>query len=277
VTNARQLLLKSKQQYEQSRQAKARAIAKGRPNNPRRARADYDRTGGSNKVNYYPFHLGDYAIDTTHLSNEEDLCYRRAIDLYMLQEGPLQDDEANAKRTLSRRLRVDEQTLQNVLNEFFTLTENGWEHTRCNAEIARFRAKSEKAKAAGTLGGKGRQANAKQTLSKRQAKAKLTNNQEPITNNQDRDADASPAKAAKPKRELKAQPIDDDYLAELQSKYPHAKVREQFANCTKWWLEKKKVHPSRRALVNWLDKVQPPPVASASIINSGLGDRCSVL
>jgi hypothetical protein len=83
--------------------------------------------------------------------------------------------------------------------------------------------------------------------------------------------------APKPKRELKAQPIDDDYLAELQSKYPHAKVREQFANCTKWWLEKKKVHPSRRALVNWLDKVQPPPVASASMINSGLGDRCSVL
>jgi hypothetical protein len=83
--------------------------------------------------------------------------------------------------------------------------------------------------------------------------------------------------APKPKRELKAQPIDDDYLADLQIKYPHAKVREQFANCTKWWLEKKKVHPSRRALVNWLDKVQPPPVASASIINSGLGDRCSVL
>jgi uncharacterized protein YdaU (DUF1376 family) len=228
-------------------------------------------------MNYYPFHLGDYAIDTTHLSNDEDLCYRRAIDLYMLQEGPLQDDEANAKRTLSRRLRVDEQTLQNVLNEFFTLTENGWEHTRCNAEIARFRAKSEKAKAAGTLGGKGRQANAKQTLSKRQAKAKLTNNQEPITNNQDRDADASPAKAAKPKRELKAQSINDAYLAELQIKYPHARVREQFAACTKWWLERKKVHPSRKAFTNWLDKVQPPPSASVATFDNGLGNRCRPL
>jgi hypothetical protein len=93
------------------------------------------------------------------------------------------------------------------------------------------------------------------------------------------DAESVIGPNAKPKakRELKAQPIDDEYLAKLQSEYPHAKVSEQFANCTKWWLEKKKVHPSRRALVNWLDKVQPPPVASASIINSGLGDRCSVL
>jgi uncharacterized protein YdaU (DUF1376 family) len=137
-------------------------------------------------MNYYPFHLGDYAIDTAHLSNDEDLCYRRAIDLYMLQEGPLKADEANAKQTLSRRLRVAEQTLENVLNEFFTLTEYGWEHARCDAEIAKFRAKSERAKEAGRLGGKGKQANAKQTPSKRLANAKLTNNQEPITNNQDK-------------------------------------------------------------------------------------------
>jgi uncharacterized protein YdaU (DUF1376 family) len=226
-------------------------------------------------VNYYPFHLGDYAIDTAHLSNDEDLCYRRAIDLYMLQEGPLKAHQADAKQTLSRRLRVAEQTLENVLNEFFTLTEKGWEHSRCNAEIAKFQAKSDKAKEAGRLGGKGKQSNAKQTPSERLAKAKLTKNQEPITNNQIIDAAASVKKASK--RESKAQPIDDEYLAKLQSEYPHAKVSEQFASCTKWWLEKKKVHPSRRALVNWLDKVQPPPSASASLINSGLGDRCSVL
>lgn len=85
------------------------------------------------------------------------------------------------------------------------------------------------------------------------------------------------AAASKPKKQKKAQPIDDDYLAKLQTEYPHARVKEQFSNCTKWWLEKKKVHPSRRALVNWLDKVQPPPLASVATINSGLGTRCSVL
>jgi uncharacterized protein YdaU (DUF1376 family) len=139
-------------------------------------------------MNYYAFHIGDYVADTAHLTNEEDLCYRRAIDLYMIQEGPLGGGEANAKRTLSRRLRVDEQTLSIVLDEFFFLTENGYEHARCNAEIAKYKTKSDKAKEAGRLGGsrKGskRKANAKQTLSERLTNAKLTNNQEPITNNQ---------------------------------------------------------------------------------------------
>ena len=228
-------------------------------------------------MHYYSFHPGDYIAHTPHLTNEEDLAYRRAIDLYIQTEAPL----ANAKRSLSRRLRVDEHSLQTVLDEFFYLTDEGWRNKRCDEEIAKFHSKEDKAREAGRRGGQEkssdaskRQANAKQTLSKRQAKAKLTNNQEPITNNQCIEASAA---ASKPKRELKAQPIDDAYLAKLQSEYPHAKVGEQFANCTKWWLEKKKVHPSRRALVNWLDKVQPPPVASASIINSGLGDRCSVL
>jgi hypothetical protein len=92
------------------------------------------------------------------------------------------------------------------------------------------------------------------------------------------DADASAKKASsKPKRQSKAQPIDDAYLSELQAKYPHAKVRDQFTNCTKWWLEKKQTHPSRRALVNWLDKVQPPPIASAALIDSGLGNICRPL
>lgn len=89
--------------------------------------------------------------------------------------------------------------------------------------------------------------------------------------------DALKSSSSKRKRESKAQPIDDAYLSELQSKYPHTKVREQFANCTKWWLEKKQTHPSRRALSNWLDKVQPPPIASAALIDSGLGDKCRPL
>ena len=85
------------------------------------------------------------------------------------------------------------------------------------------------------------------------------------------------ASASKPKRVNKAQPIDDEHLAKLQTQYPHAKVRDQFAACTKWWLEKKKSHPSRAALKNWLDKVQPPPVASIATMDNGLGDKCRPL
>jgi uncharacterized protein YdaU (DUF1376 family) len=162
-------------------------------------------------MNYYAFHIGDYIADTAHLTNEEDLCYRRAIDLYMMQEGPLGDGLADAKRTLSRRLRVDEQTLENVLEEFFTLTENGYEHARCNAEIAKYQAKSDKAKQAGKLGGtrkaSKRLANAKRTPSERLANQEpRTRNQEPRTRNQIKEE--SPSSSLK---DMISKPeIDDD-------------------------------------------------------------------
>jgi hypothetical protein len=91
------------------------------------------------------------------------------------------------------------------------------------------------------------------------------------------DADASASASARPKRANKAQPIDDEHLTQLQTQYPHARVREQFSACTKWWLERKKSHPSRAALKNWLDKVQPPPIASVATLDNGLGNKCRPL
>ena len=40
-------------------------------------------------MNYYPFHLGDYAAHTAHLEPMEDLAYRRMLDAYYLREAPL--------------------------------------------------------------------------------------------------------------------------------------------------------------------------------------------
>ncbi|NDC25981.1 MAG: DUF1376 domain-containing protein, partial [Proteobacteria bacterium] len=33
-------------------------------------------------MHYYPFHVGDYQAHTAHLTNTEDLAYRRMLDLY---------------------------------------------------------------------------------------------------------------------------------------------------------------------------------------------------
>ncbi len=44
-------------------------------------------------MNYYPFHIGDYAKKTRHLSWDEDMAYRRLIDAYYLHEGPLPADK----------------------------------------------------------------------------------------------------------------------------------------------------------------------------------------
>lgn len=117
-------------------------------------------------------------MDTAHLEPLHDLCYRRCLDLYYNTEAPLTAD----KRTLSKRLRVNEEVLSEVLAEFFEERETGWHHRRCDREIARYQAKSEKAKKAGSLGGMAKkstpQANAKRTLSERQANAS-NQNQEP--------------------------------------------------------------------------------------------------
>lgn len=128
-------------------------------------------------MHHYPFHPGDYIKDTVHLTLEEDATYRRALDHYYDTEAPLASD----KQTLSKRLRVSEQTLSAVLAEFFIETPEGWRHKRCDEEIERYKVKSEKAKRAGSLGGlaksSGRLANAKQTPSKRLANQNQNQNQ----------------------------------------------------------------------------------------------------
>jgi len=84
-------------------------------------------------LNYFPFHIGDYAAHTAHLEPMEDLAYRRLIELYYLREGPLPADiQATAKLIRMRSMAAD---VESVLREFFTLTDDGWFHSRCDAEL----------------------------------------------------------------------------------------------------------------------------------------------
>ncbi len=84
-------------------------------------------------MNYFPFHIGDYAAHTAHLEPLEDLAYRRLIELYYLREGPLPTDvQATAKLIRMRSMLGD---VESVLREFFTLTDDGWFHSRCDAEL----------------------------------------------------------------------------------------------------------------------------------------------
>ena len=95
-------------------------------------------------MNYYPFHLGDYAAHTGHLEPMEDLAYRRLLDQYYLREGPLPaDTETTAKLVRMRSFKAD---VESVLNEFFTLTADGWTHGRCTQEIEKMQDKQAKAR-----------------------------------------------------------------------------------------------------------------------------------
>lgn len=68
-------------------------------------------------MHFYDWNIGDYAKKTAHLTNGEDLAYRRALDVYYDTEKPF--DITHGLATLSRRLRVDEKDLKSVIDEFF--------------------------------------------------------------------------------------------------------------------------------------------------------------
>ncbi|MBU6253499.1 MAG: DUF1376 domain-containing protein, partial [Alphaproteobacteria bacterium] len=49
-------------------------------------------------MNFYAFHIGDYSSATMHLSWDEDLAYRRLIDVYYMREAPLPPDRKQVYR-----------------------------------------------------------------------------------------------------------------------------------------------------------------------------------
>jgi hypothetical protein len=88
-------------------------------------------------LNFYSHHIGDYKSATAHLSDLEDLAYRRLLEMYYDTEQPLPNDF----EFLARRTRCQTETISIVLNDFFKLGEDGlWHQSRCDKEIASYQA-----------------------------------------------------------------------------------------------------------------------------------------
>lgn len=96
-------------------------------------------------MNFYPFHIGDYASATRHLSWDEDMAYRRLIDAYYTREESIPLDRRKVYRLVMAATQEQRDAVDDVLQEFFTETPAGWVHTRCEAEIHIYHQKSEKA------------------------------------------------------------------------------------------------------------------------------------
>jgi len=99
---------------------------------------------------WYKFHIGDYLTHTVHLSDAEDLAYRRLLDLYYMSEKMIPLD----LRVVSRKIRLDEDITESVLGEFFERTEEGYFNNRCATEVARYRAQVDTNKRLGSMGGR---------------------------------------------------------------------------------------------------------------------------
>ena len=99
---------------------------------------------------WYKFHLGDYITHTTHLSDAEDLAYRRLLDLYYMSEAPIPLDAT----MVARKIRLDLDITESVLGEFFERTEEGYRNARCDAEIAKYQHQVETNRSLGKRGGR---------------------------------------------------------------------------------------------------------------------------
>jgi uncharacterized protein YdaU (DUF1376 family) len=131
-------------------------------------------------MNFYSFHIGDYMTKTRHLSWEEDIAYRRLIDVYYGAEKPLPADKRAVYRLIVAVSSKQKQAVDAVLAEFFELQPDGYHNERCDAELAAHASKRDKAKAAAMLSVQAREMNNKELRSGRiqAARAKATHTKE---------------------------------------------------------------------------------------------------
>lgn len=124
-------------------------------------------------MNFYPFHIGDYISHTSHLSDAEDLAYRRLIDLYYQTEVPFPHD----LHMLARKVKSTTEIVDILLNEFFEFADNSWHNTRADREISKYHAMQDGGRKGAAIRW------AKGSDSPPNAKPMPTKNQEPLTKN----------------------------------------------------------------------------------------------
>lgn len=125
-------------------------------------------------MHYYQFNISDYRSATVHLSNDEDLAYRRLLDMYYDSENKIPLDT----QWVARRLRLDTKTVETVLNDMFVRHEDGWFNARCQDVIQQYHAMAEKNRANGRLGGRKKNPTANPMGNDSQPIVKATINQE---------------------------------------------------------------------------------------------------
>jgi len=103
-------------------------------------------------MNYYKFHIGDYYKSTMHLTPMEDLAYRRMIDLCYDTEKPLPESVDKIARLI--RLNDFKTETQQILDEYFYLTKNGWFQKRIKKELKECGKKASISRTNGKLGGR---------------------------------------------------------------------------------------------------------------------------
>jgi uncharacterized protein YdaU (DUF1376 family) len=101
-------------------------------------------------MHYYQFNIGDYVSHTAHLTNDEDLTYRRLLDLYYQTEKSF--DVADLSK-VTRKVKSNEETVMLILHEFFEFNtnDNSWHNKRADSEIKAYQSKADSARKANQI------------------------------------------------------------------------------------------------------------------------------
>ena len=120
-------------------------------------------------MKYYPHHIGDFDRATKHLTRVERSIYRDLIELYYDAEQALALDFDSLCRKIIARSDEERTAVEQMLNEFFTKTEQGWYHDRCEEELEAYRNSTSQKSAAGKASA------ARRVLKRQQAMGRGTN------------------------------------------------------------------------------------------------------
>jgi uncharacterized protein YdaU (DUF1376 family) len=96
-------------------------------------------------MNYFDFHIGDYAEATAHLSFVEDAAYMKLLRKYYALEAPLPLDIKATQRLVGARTKEEKDAVQAMLEEFFSKTDEGWRNRRADLVIEKYVEKRGKA------------------------------------------------------------------------------------------------------------------------------------
>jgi uncharacterized protein YdaU (DUF1376 family) len=93
-------------------------------------------------MHYYFHHIGDFQRDTASLSDADTLAYLRLIWMYYDTELPL----PNEPEKLAFKIGAASDRVAMILQNYFYFDNNAWRHKRCDKELEKVYAASQKAR-----------------------------------------------------------------------------------------------------------------------------------
>jgi uncharacterized protein YdaU (DUF1376 family) len=139
---------------------------------------------------FYQRHIGDHMKDTCHLSILEHGVFNLLLDRFYATEKPMTRQEAFG--VVKPVTKLEREAVARVLSDLFIATKEGYVNERALQEIEKYHEKRDKARQSAFTRWKGKPAEKRtnsdtdvmRTHSERNAKAMLSNNHNPISNNQ---------------------------------------------------------------------------------------------